>query len=147
MLKVMATLLVLASASLAQTSSDGSFSVHHSKHADFSLSPTQMREAEALYKSVCEVVQGEFHIVAGELHPHFKVVIGADRNEVDGVMPRNKQLENVVEIRLKKWNPTMFAQGVVVIAFDQILTNDVINQLGNRAVRYSGATVDVADFK
>ena len=41
----------------------------------------------------------------------------------------------------------MFAQGVVVLAFQQLLTRDAINQLSNRAVRYSNATVDVARLK
>ena len=147
MLKVMAILLILASASLAQTSSDGSFSVQHIKHEDFSLNAAQMREAETLYKSACEVVQREFHGSAGKLHPHFKVVIGADHNEVNGLIPHNKQSETGTEIRLKKWNPRMFAQGVVVLAFDELLSTDVISQLGNRAIRYSGAAVDVADVK
>jgi hypothetical protein len=137
MLKVMFTLLVLASAGLAQSSSDGSFSVHHSKHANFSLSPVQMREAESVYQSACAVVQHDFHRVAGELHPHFTVIVGADDNEVHGN----------AEIRMKKWNPLLFAEGVVVLAYYQVLTADVIKQLGNRAVLYSNATTDVAGLK
>ena len=137
MLKAVFTLLVLASAGLAQTSSDGSFSVQHSKHANLSLSPTQMREAESLYQSACAVVQRDFHSGAGELRPRFTVVLGADRDEVHGR----------AEILMKKWNPVVFAEGVVVIAFDQMLTADVIKRLGERAIRYSNATVDVADLK
>jgi hypothetical protein len=147
MLKLIATLLVLASASLAQSSSDGSFSVQHSKQPNFSLSAAQMREAESLYKSACEVVQREFHAGSIALHPRFKVIIGADTDEVYGVMSQNKNLDGTVQIRLKEWNPMSFAQGVVVIAFDQMLTTALINQLGSRAVRYSGATLDVAGLK
>jgi hypothetical protein len=147
MLKLIATLLVLTSASLAQSSSDGSFSVRHVKLPNFFLSAVQMREAESLYKSACEAVQHEFHGRSGALHPRFKVVIGADIDEVDGVLGPSKNLDGTVEIRLKKWNPAMFARGVVVIAFDQMLTTDVITQLGNRAVLYSGAAVDVAGLK
>jgi hypothetical protein len=137
MFKIMFTLLVLASAGLAQSSPDGSFSVRHSKHAKFSLSPVQMREAESLYQSACAVVKRDFHGGAGELHPHFTVIIGADEDEVHGK----------AEIRMKKWNPAVFAQGVVVIAYYEALTADVVVQLANRAIRYSNATVDVAGLK
>jgi len=47
------------------------------------------------------------------------------------------------EIRMKKWNPAMFAEGGVVLAYHDELTTDKIKQLGNRAVRYSNATIDV----
>jgi hypothetical protein len=147
MLKLIVTLLALASASLAQSSSDRSFLVMHSKQPDFSLSTVQMREAESLYKSACEVVQREFHAGSGALHPRFKVIIGADTDEVYGVMSASKNLDGAVQIRMKKWNPMSFAQGVVVIAFDQMLRTDLISQLGSRAVRYSGATLDVAGLK
>ena len=136
MLKVMFTLLVLASAGLAQSSSDGSFSVQHSKHAKFSLSPAQMREAESLYQTACAVVQRDFHSTS-ELHPHFKVLLGAEH---DLVRAQN-------EIWMKKWDPMVFAEGVVVVAFYQLLTADMIKQLGSRALRYSNAAVDVAGLK
>ncbi len=48
MVKAIFTLLVLASAGLAQSSSDGPLSVHHSTYANFSLTPAQMRQAESL---------------------------------------------------------------------------------------------------
>jgi hypothetical protein len=144
MWRITLILLVLASAALAQSSSDGSFSVRHSKKASFSLSPAQMREAENLYRSACAVVEHDFHSGAGQLHPHLTVVIGAARNEVHA---ENTEIHVGNEIWMKKWEPTLFAQGVVVLAFGQMLTVDVIKQLGNRAVRYSNATVDVAELK
>jgi hypothetical protein len=147
MLKLIAILLVLTSASLAQSSSDGSFSVHHSKHKKFSLGSAKMREAESLYRSACEVVQHEYGGSSGGLHPHFRVVIGAKRNEVEAVTSPNHQLEGMIEIRLKKWNPMVFAEGVIVVAFEEMLTIDMIQQLGSRAVRDSGAAADVAGYK
>jgi hypothetical protein len=137
MLKSTFTLLILVSAAMAQSSSDGSFSVHHSKHAKFSLSRAQMLEAESLYQSACVVVQQDFRVSTGVVHPRFTVVIGAETNEV----------HNMEEIRMKKWNPSMFAEGVVILAYHEELTADKIKQLGNRAVRYSNATVDVAGLK
>ena len=50
MVKTIFTLLVFASAGLAQSSSsDGPFSAHHFQDTDFFLSPAQMRQAESLY--------------------------------------------------------------------------------------------------
>jgi hypothetical protein len=96
-----------------------------------------MREAESVYQSACAVVRQDFHS-SRELHPRFTVIIGADRNQVSYAES---------EIRLKKWNPTVFARAVVVLAFDQLLPDDAISELGDRAVRYSSATITVAGFK
>lgn len=142
MLKIVFVLLALSFGGVAQTSSDGSFSVHHSNKANFSLSAAQMREAESIYHSACAVVQRNFQSGTGELHPHFTVTIGADRDEVHAMRITGD------EIWMKKWNPGIFAEGVVVLAFDQgLLTRDVIKQLGAQAVRYSNATVDVSGLK
>jgi hypothetical protein len=48
---------------------------------------------------------------------------------------------------MKKWDPIVFARGVVVLTFGQMLTADVIVQLGNRAIEHSGAATDVARLK
>jgi hypothetical protein len=141
MFKAMFALLVLCSVGLAQSSSDESFSVHHFKKANYSLKPAQMREAENIYRNVCATVERDFHRAGTELHPRFTVVIGAEANEVHS---RRTQAD---EIWMKKWNPMMFAQGVVVLAFDQMLTRDVIVQLANRAFRQSNATVSVAGIE
>jgi hypothetical protein len=136
MLKAIVTFLLLLSACLAQSSSDGSFVVRRAKKSGSSLTPAQMHEAEKLYRNTCAVVQRDFHSGA-ELRPRLTVVLGAQHNEVRG--------DN--EIWLTKWNPAMFAEGVVVVAFHQVLTDDVIKQLARRAVEYSDAMVDVAELK
>ena len=141
MFKAMFVLLVLSSAGSAQSSSDGSFSVHHFTNANYSLKPAQMREAENIYHSACATVELDFHRAGSELHPRFTVVVGA---EADQVHSRRIQAG---EIWMKKWDPTMFAQGVVVLAFDEMLTRDVILQLTNRALRQSNATVNVAGLE
>jgi hypothetical protein len=48
---------------------------------------------------------------------------------------------------MTKWDPLVFAQGVVILAFDQVLTADVIKELSIRAVRSSKAAVDVAGLE
>jgi hypothetical protein len=142
MSKIVFVLLALSLGGVAQTSSDGSFSVHHSNKASFSLSAAQMREAESIYHSACAVVQHNFQSGATELHPHFMVVIGAERNEIHS--RRNPQVD---EIWMKKWDAGVLAQGVVLLAFDQMMTRDVLKQLGNRAVHQTNAAVDVAGLK
>ncbi|HEY6370277.1 MAG TPA: hypothetical protein VIX37_06840, partial [Candidatus Sulfotelmatobacter sp.] len=106
---------------LAQTSSDGSFSVHHLKRANFSLKPEQMRDAENIYRNACVVVQRDFLSAACELHLRFTVVIGAERDEV--LARRTTQAD---ELWMKKWDPNVSAQGVVLLAVEQSLTPDVV---------------------
>jgi hypothetical protein len=116
--------------------------VRHFKKANFSLSREQMRNAESIYRNACSVVQRDFLSSTSDVHMHFTVVIGAERNEV---LSRRAPQDD--EIWLKKWDPNLFAQGVVLLAVDQRLTPDVIALLGQRAVRYSNATADVSGFR
>jgi len=147
MLKIVCSLFVLVTVGLAQSSPDGSFSVHHYKDTNFSLNPAQMRDAESLYQRVCSIVEHDFRDGTGKLHPQFTVLVGAERNEVLGNTVHGKTGQNHDEIRLKKWDPVLFAQGVVVLAFDQLLTEDLIRHLTARAVHQTNATVDVARLK
>ena len=133
MWKVIVVLLVLTSAVLAQSSSDGSFSVHDIAHANAVLTPAQMREAESIYQNACAVVQHDFH--SSDLkHPHVDVIIGTDRDLIHGKS----------EIWMKKWDRDKFAQGIVLLL---LLNTDVIEQLSSRAVRYSNATINVSRMK
>lgn len=136
MLKVLIPLLFCAAVSFAQSSSDGMFVVQNLKKSGSILTASQIRQAEKLYQNACEVVKRDFHGTT-DLRPRFTVIIGTDHNEVHGRS----------EIWLKQWNPAMFAEGVVVLAFEHVLTPDAIKQMGERAVRYSDATINVADLK
>ena len=71
MSKTLLILFVLSLHGLAQTSSDGSFSVRHLKKPNFLLNKEQMRHAQAIYRSACAVVQHDFLSAASELHLHF----------------------------------------------------------------------------
>lgn len=134
MLKTFFAVIILVSAGLAQTSSDGSFSVRHSKLENFSLSPEQMRQAENLYKSACAVVQHDFHLDGRASHLHFTVVVGEEGNT----------LHTWDEIWMKKWDPDLFVQAVVLLELQHF---NVFKELSDRAVRYSHATTNVAEFK
>src|SRR5215470_1269864 len=136
MLKVLAAFFFCVSFSFAQSSSDGLFVVQNVRKPSSLLTAAQMRQAEKLYQSACSVVQREFHGTM-DLRPRFTVIIGTDHNEVHGRS----------EIWLKQWNPAVFTEGVVVLAFSQILTPDAIKQMGERAVRYGDATIDVKDIR
>ena len=136
MLKLLTTLLFFATVSFAQSSSDGMFVVQNVKKSGSLLTAAQIRQAEKLYQSACAVVKREFHGTT-DLRPRFTVVIGTDHNEVRGTS----------EIWLKQWNPAMFTEGVVVLAFEQVLTPDAIKQMEEEAVRYTEATIDVADLR
>jgi hypothetical protein len=136
MLKVVVTAMLLVTTCVGQSSSGGFFVVRHIKKSEFSLTPTQMREAEKLYISTCAVVRREFP-GSGELRPRFTVLLGVDRDAVRGQ----------TEIWLKQWNPGMFAQGVAVLAFNQLLTTDLVRKLAKRGIQQSNAMVDVTDLK
>jgi len=136
MLKAIVTAMFLVATCVGQSSSGSLFVVRHIKKSDFSLTPGQMREAEKLYVSTCAVVQREFP-GSGELRPRFTVLVGTERNEV----------HRQTEIWLKKWNPALFAQGVAVLAFDKVLTSDLVRKLAQRGIQQSNAMVDVTDLK
>jgi hypothetical protein len=68
-------------------------------------------EAEKIYSSACSVVQREFGF-RHALHPQVGLVLGADKNEV-WFAGR--------EIRLTKSDRYTFAQGVVWLAFEDLM--------------------------
>jgi hypothetical protein len=47
---------------------------------------------------------------------------------------------------MKNWDPITFSQRVVILALDEMLTKDVVVQLGNWAVHQKQRCVDVADL-
>ena len=135
-LKILPALIFYAAVSFAQSSSDGTFVVQNLKKSGSLLTAAQIRQAEKLYQSACAVVKRDFHGTT-DLRPRFTVIIGTDHNEVHGTS----------EIWLKQWNPALFTEGVVVLAFEQVLTPDGIKQMGEEAVRYTDATINVADLR
>jgi len=135
MLKVFVTLLLLAAASLGQDSPNHYFVMQQAGKAS-PASDARLREAEKLYLSACAVVQRDFHIVES-VRPHFTLVLGADRNE----------FHTATTVWLKNWNPAMFTQAVVVMAYYQMLTTDMQKQLTQRALEYANASVSVGELR
>lgn len=135
-LEICISLLFFAGVGFGQSSSDGMFVVQNVNRSGSLLSGAQLRQAEELYQSACGIVKRDFRATT-DLRPRFTVIIGTDHNEVHGRS----------EIWLKQWNPALFTEGVVVLAFEEVLTPDAIKQMGERAVRYTDSSVDMADFR
>lgn len=115
--------LILATACLAQEG----LTVHSKEKQKWPAA-----EAQKIYLSACSVVQREFgatHSVA----PTITLVLGVEKNVVRF---------DTREIRLTKWDRYLFAQGVVILAFEDLMM-DRRTAMAQRAVTWVDATVDV----
>jgi hypothetical protein len=90
-------------------------------------------ETEKIYFSACSVVREEFDVKRPML-PRVKLVLGAERDDI-GLDQR--------EIRLTTWDRYLFAQGVVVLTFADLLTWDRKIAMTKRAVNWADATVEI----
>jgi hypothetical protein len=89
-------------------------------------------QANKIYLSASSVVQREFgatHSVA----PAITLVLGADGNVVRF---------DAREIRFTKWDRNVFAQGVVMLAFEDVMLDRGV-AMAKRAVMWVDTTVDV----
>ena len=90
-------------------------------------------EVDRLYLSACSAVErefgGTFHV-----HPKLTLILGADRNEVHF---------DSREIHLTKWDPYLFAQGVVIFAFEDLMPTDKRMLVARRALNWADSTVEV----
>jgi hypothetical protein len=90
-------------------------------------------EAEQIYFSACSAVREEFDL-RSLIPQRVKLILGADKNEV--------WIEGR-EIRLTKWDRYAFAQGVVQLAFEDIMPSQQRLTLAKRAMIRAESTVDV----
>jgi hypothetical protein len=89
-------------------------------------------EAQKIYSSVCSVVQREFGANRSVV-PQVTLVLGADKNEVE---------VGEQEIRLTKWDRYLFAQGVVIVAFEDLIL-DRRTALAKRALIWADAIAEI----
>lgn len=89
-------------------------------------------EANRIYLAACSGVEREWGRTQA-IRPKITVVLGADRNEA-ALQAR--------EIRIARWDPYMFAQGVVIFAFLDLLSGEK-GALAKRAVDWAESTVEV----
>jgi hypothetical protein len=95
--------------------------------------PWPAREADKLYLSACSIVQREFG-AAQPVRPQFTLVLGADNNQA--VLDRR-------QIQLTRWNAYLFAQGVAIFAFEDLMSQDKISTIARRAVNWADSTVEI----
>ena len=94
-------------------------------------------EAQKIYLSACSVVQREFARTI-PLSPQVTLVLGTDKDEVWFAAR---------EIRLTKWNDDAFAQGVVWLAFEDLMPSQQRQAIAARAVSWADSTVEVEQLK
>lgn len=99
--------------------------------------PLPYAEAQALYLSACKVVEQEF-ARTDPLRPRLTLVLGAGANGI--YYPKH-------EIQLTKWDKYLFAQGVVVLAVDDMLPDDMRTSLTKLAVLEVDSTVTVDELR
>jgi len=115
-------LLMLAHLAEAQTS----FEVSNPKQQKW-----PQAETERIYWSTARDLAAEFKL-AQIPRARFTLALGADENSVD---------MNTRELRLKKWDRYLYAEGVLRLSFDQMLSAEAKMRLAWRAIAESDATV------
>lgn len=101
------------------------------------MPPQLVNQAQDIYRAACATVQQEFGR-AYPLNPKVVLVLGA---EVDGVL-RDKN-----EVRLRKWDRYLFAQGVIILAFGELMPREQKLTMAKRAVNWADATVSVQQMQ
>jgi hypothetical protein len=94
-------------------------------------------DAQKIYLSACSAVQREFGTYRLP-RPQVTLVIGGDANKADW---------DHREIHLTKWDPYLFAQGVVIFAFEELLPTEQRLQVAKRAVSWADSTVEIDHFR
>jgi hypothetical protein len=97
-------------------------------------------EAGRIYNSACALVARSIRPDhPPQLQPHFRLVLGANDDEFvrDG---------SVSEIHLKSWNPERFAEGVVLVAIQDVLRGDDLEKIAHQSVILADSTLDVRDM-
>jgi hypothetical protein len=122
--KFVISVLALAGAGLAQ----GGLTIDNKHKERLSIS-----EAEKIYSSACSVVEREFD-VKHPLRPQVRLVLGADKSEIWFVGR---------EIRLTKWSPYAFAQGVVWLAFEDLMPSQQRLTIAKRAVTWADSSAEI----
>ena len=103
------------------------FQVKNPKQQDW-----PQEEAKLIYFSVARTLAAEFNRSQLPVTA-FTLVLGANENSVD---------MNTRELRLKKWDKYFYAEGVLRLSFDQMLSSESKMRLARRAIAESDAVVD-----
>ena len=82
------------------------------------------REAERICLATARDIAAEFKLPQPP-RAHFTLILGANEKSVD---------INARELRLKKWDRYLYAEGVLRLTFDQMLSSESKMQLARRAI-------------
>jgi hypothetical protein len=88
-------------------------------------------EANRVYMSTARVLAAEFKLPQ-PIYARFTLILGADENSVD---------IDARELHLKKWDTYFYAEGVLRLSFDQMISSDGKMRLARLAVADSEAIV------
>jgi hypothetical protein len=99
--------------------------------------PKLEEEARSIYVAACSTVQQEFGHTH-TLNPKVTLVLGAQK---DGVLWAKN------EVHLRKWDRSLFAQGVVILAFGELLPDDERLAIAKRALNWADSTVSVQQLR
>ncbi len=91
-------------------------------------------KVDKIYLSACLAVQQEFGSDRA-IGPRVRLVLGADKNGVDF----EKR-----EVWLVRWDRDLFAQGVVALAFWDLMTTERCAAIAKRALRRADGTIELA---
>lgn len=94
-------------------------------------------EINNVYLSSCAAVQREFGSTNTPVRPKITLVLGATTNSLD--------FDNGT-VFLAKWEPDLFAQGVVMLAFEALMPPERRMAIARRALTLAGAAVDVTQL-
>jgi hypothetical protein len=75
------------------------------------VDPQVRDQAQRIYASACTTVEREFG-AARPLRPRIFLFLGSDQDSVDWGRS---------EIRLRDWDPNLFAQSVIILAYRQVM--------------------------
>jgi hypothetical protein len=118
--------LFLLTAAGGQFAWGQNFAVRNPRHLNFPEA-----EANRIYQSAAEAIQKEFQ--QGELlRPQFTLVLGVDHNQMDVASS---------ELRLVKWDRNLFAKGVVLFSFEQLMPEQRATRLMQRVVSEATAVI------
>lgn len=101
----------------------------------------QPAEASRIYDSACNLVARTIRPDhPPELHPQFRLILGADNDEFvrDG---------SHVEVHLKTWEPELFAQAVVAVAVRDLLQDDQLQKVAHQSVLLANSTIDARELR
>ena len=112
------------------------FEVSNPKHLQWSTD-----QAGRIYSSACELVAREIRPdKPPRLTPKFILVLGSQQDET-------VRVGKTAEVHLKAWDPSHFAEAMVLMASREILNSEDVLHLTRDTLRAAGSTVSVSELK